>query len=908
MKLILLKTALRDSLRRPWLTGLMIFSVAVGVAVVVAIDLANASAARAFNLSTEAVVGRATHQIIGGPRGVDEAVYRELRVTQGYRLSAPLVEGYASALELDRQTMHVLGVDPFAEAPFRSYFNSENPKSQTPNSNPNSNSNSNSPLDTLAQFYTRAGAVLISELSAKRHGLKLGDTLTLRVDTHTKPAVIVGFLRPPNEASARALEGLMLTDIATAQELFNMQGRLSRIDLIASEEIAKAIATRLPPGLTLIPASEQANTVTQLTAAFQLNLTAFSLLALVVGMFLIYNTVMFSVVQRRRTLGILRSLGVTGQDLFRLVLLEATLLGTIGSFIGLALGVVLGRSAIALVTQTINDLYFSVTVNRVEVQPFTLVKGIVLGIGAATLAAMLPAAEAANVPPLTTLQRSDLEARVRRVLPALARIGFALFVVGSLLIWFIQSNVAVSFVGIFIALFGVVLMVPLITIGLMRLTTRTIGRIGLLPRMAARTVTSALSRTSIAIAALMVAVSVTIGVTVMIASFRATVGTWLDATLLADIYVSPPQSSSNRAVTMDPALVQRIANVPGIRSIETYRNVTVNSPELGAVRLNAVTATKRRGATVYRWAIGTPDQVWDAVEKGAVIVTEPFANKHNIKSPVSSVQCPVFSVQCLVFSVSAPTPNIAYPISNTQYPISNLQLPITNYQLPPLQLLTDHGPRAFPIVAISYDYSSDQGALVMHLDVYRQHWNDNDISSVAAFVMPEAAAKQVEAAVRAALSGAFVRVQSNQALREVALVIFDRTFAITSALRVVAIVVAFIGILSALMALQLERTRELGTLRASGMTLPQLWRLTLLETGLMGVTAGLLAMPTGLALSAVLIYVINLRSFGWTIFFSPVPEVYAQALVVSVFAALCAGVYPMWRMGKLEVAAALRSE
>jgi putative ABC transport system permease protein len=879
MKLILLKTALRDSLRRPWLTGLMIFSVAVGVAVVVAIDLANASAARAFNLSTEAVVGRATHQIIGGPRGVDEAVYRDLRVTQGYRLSAPLVDGYASALEMDQQTMHILGVDPFAEAPFRNYFNPGNPQSQTPNPN------SNSPLDALAQFYTRAGAVLISEASAQRFGLKLGDTLTLRVDTQMKPAVIVGFLRPPDEASARALEGLMLTDIATAQELFNMQGRLSRIDLIASEEMAKAITTKLPQGLTLVPASEQANTVTQLTAAFQLNLTAFSLLALVVGMFLIYNTVMFSVVQRRRTLGILRSLGVTGQDLFRLVLLEATLLGAIGSFIGLALGVVLGRSAIALVTQTINDLYFSVTVNRVEVQPFTLVKGIVLGIGAATLAAMLPAAEAANVPPMTTLQRSDLEARVRRALPSLARIGFALFVVGSLLIWFIQSNVAVSFVGIFIALFGVVLMVPLITIGLMRLTTRTIGRIGLLPRMAARTVTSALSRTSIAIAALMVAVSVTIGVTVMIASFRATVGTWLDATLLADIYVSPPQSSSNRAVTMDPALVQRIAHVPGIRSVETYRNVTVRSPELGAVRLNAVTATKRRGATVYRWAIGTPNQVWDAVEQGAVVVTEPFANRHNIKIPTSNFQIPT---------------------SKSQSP--NLQSSIFNLQLPTVQLLTDKGVRAFPIVAISYDYSSDQGALVMHLDVYRQHWHDNDISSVAAFVMPEADAKQVEDAVRAALSGAFVRVQSNQALREVALVIFDRTFAITSALRVVAIVVAFIGILSALMALQLERTRELGTLRASGMTLPQLWRLTLLETGLMGATAGLLAMPTGLALSAVLIYVINLRSFGWTIFFSPVPEVYAQALAVSVFAALCAGVYPMWWMGKLEVAAALRSE
>jgi len=110
------------------------------------------------------------------------------------------------------------------------------------------------------------------------------------------------------------------------------------------------------------------------------------------------------------------------------------------------------------------------------------------------------------------------------------------------------------------------------------------------------------------------------------------------------------------------------------------------------------------------------------------------------------------------------------------------------------------------------------------------------------------------------------------------------------------------------MALQMERTRELGTLRAAGMTLPQIWRLTLLETGLMGATAGVLSIPTGLLLSLVLIYVINLRSFGWTIFFQPVPEVYAEALLLSIFAALLAAIYPMQRLARMEAAVALRSE
>src|SRR5712692_732795 len=222
MKLTLFKTGLRDALRRPWLTGLLILSVALGVGVVVAIDMANESASRAFNLSTEAVIGKATHQIIGGPRGMDEAVYRELRVTSGYRLSAPIVEGYAGAREMGGQTLHVLGVDPFAEAPFRAYFTS------------GALTRGDASLDSLSKFFTQPGAALISAESAARFGLKPGDMLTLRVDSRQRSAVIVGLLQPPNDVSGRALEGLMLTDVATAQELFDMQGRLSRIDLIAT--------------------------------------------------------------------------------------------------------------------------------------------------------------------------------------------------------------------------------------------------------------------------------------------------------------------------------------------------------------------------------------------------------------------------------------------------------------------------------------------------------------------------------------------------------------------------------------------------------------------------------------------------------------------------------------------------
>lgn len=842
MKLTLLKTALRDQLRRPWLTLLMILSVALGVAVVVSVDLANESATRAFKLSTDAVVGKATHQILGGDNGIDESIYRDLRVKQGYRLSAPIVEGYATAADLGNQTMHVLGVDLFAEPPFRTYLTA----------------NTQVSLDAFAAFLTQPDTVLLSADTAARFGLKVGDKITLAIGTQERPVAIVGLLRAPNDISSRALEGLMLTDIATAQELFGMIGKLSRIDLIATPAEAQALAATLPSNLRLVPASEQANTVTQLTAAFQLNLTAFSLLALVVGMFLIYNTTLFSVMQRRRVLGILRCLGVTGREIFAMILIEAAIAGAIGSVVGLGLGILLGRLTVGLVTQTINDLYFSVTVRGVDADTVSLIKGMLLGIGAAVSAAALPAAEASNVPAITVLQRSDLETRVRRWLPAATLGGIALIAIGAALLFFVTS-VSVSFAGIFAGLFGVTLGVPVITIALMRLATATLGRLGLLGRMAARTVTQALSRTSVAIAALMVAVSVVIGVTVMIASFRSTVENWLAQTLTADIYIAPPLQGTSRVVTMDSALANKIRGIPGVSSIELIRNATVYSPEYGDVRLVAPTALRNRVLKSYGLN-DNPAAILQQVQNGALLVSEPFANRHRL-SPNASIV-----------------------------------------------LVTDRGPQKFQIVGVYYDYSSDQGTVLMTLDTFHRYWNDQSISAISVYVAPGANQNQIEDAIRGALGGADVIVQSNKALRDAALVIFDRTFAITMTLRVIAVVVAFIGVLGALMALQLERTRELGTLRAAGMTLPQLWRLTLLESGLMGATAGLLSIPTGVLLSAVLIYVINLRSFGWTIFFEPVPEVYLQALAVSVSAALLAAVYPMLRLGRLQVADALREE
>jgi putative ABC transport system permease protein len=868
----LLRLSWRFTLRRPLQSLFLIVGVAIGVAMIVAIDLANGSAARAFELGTETVTGRATHQIVGGPTGLDEQIYTSLRRDLGFRLSAPVVEEYVIALELDAQPMRLLGIDPFADAPFRSFLGAQNPGAAP---------------DYLDDLLVRPNTALLSQDVARRYGVAPGQSLTIRRGMEVTEIEIVGLLAPEDDLSRRALDSLLLTDIATAQEVLGRVGRLDHIDLIltagaAGEAEMARIAEVLPASARLQPVAARSGTVNEMMAAFNLNLTALSLLALVVGIFLIYNTVTFSVVQRRPVLGTLRSLGLTRREVYLLILAEAAILGLIGAVLGLGLGVVLGRGMVQLVTQTINDLFFVVAVREIDIPLWTLVKGLVTGLAAALLGAAIPAYEATNAPPAGALQRSNIEERTRRALPWVGVAALLLLVAGAGLL-IPEWNLVVAFAGLFAVILGGALLTPLLTLGLMQGSGAVLQRLGVIARMAPRTVIRSLSRTSVAVAALMVAVSVIIGVGVMIGSFRNTVADWLEDVLQADIFISPPSLTSNQVLTtLDPSVVAELAGFPGIANLATTRGVDVTAflgdpqrsqienldraddqRQLGTptqIRLVVVSQDLAGPDRRYLAAVGDWRATWEALAAGGVIINEPMSNR--------------------------------------------LKLGVGDE----LGIQTDAGVRDFTIVGVAVDYDVNN-VVFIYDPVYRSLWEDRALSAIALFVEP---GEDVDAKVnelRAAFAGQQeLLIRSNRSTRQSALEVFDRTFAITVALQLLATIVAFIGILSTLMSLQLERSREIGVLRATGMTRRQLWRLSLLETGLLGSTAGLLAIPMGIVLAVILIYIINLRSFGWTLSMQLQPGDFIQAFAIALGAALLAGLYPAWRMGQMQPADAVRSE
>ena len=827
------RALLRYPLRHPWQLGLAILGIALGVAVVIAVDLANASARRGFDLAMSRITGHATHRIVGGSAGVPETIYTRLRVERGFRPAAPVVTGYLPLADRPGQLLQILGIDPFAERPFRD------------------------PAADITGNGFDLRALLLNPGAALLPGA-MGETVTLKRGAQRFTLQRAGALDGPE------LDGLALTDISTAQELLGQIGQLSHIDLIlpegsAGERSAAELRAWLPSDLRLETPEGRNRATRDISAAFSLNLTAMSLLALVVGMFLIYNAMTFAVVQRRTLLGILRALGVTRRELLVVVLGEALLLGLIGTLLGCLLGLWLGSGLVHLVTRTINDLYYVLSVREFTIDSWSLAKGAGLGLLATLVAAWLPAREAADTPPRAVLSRAHLETRWRIALPRLILFGLGLLAGGGLVLM-LSRSLGVGFVGLFLLVLGCALLTPPALVGLVRLNRPLSVKLGLLARMANRDVARHLSRTGIAVAALMVAFATTVGVGVMVDSFRSGVAIWINDLLNADLYVAPPGNEGGNPDILQPATLAALRAIPGVAAVSSYRRVTLDLAgrpvQLQAVEL-APAAQKG-----YRLIDGDPTQAWRAFETGeSILVSEPLAYRRQLKAGDS------------------------------------------------LELPTATGFHPFPIAGVFLDYGSEHGRILLHRAGYQRRWRDTTINSAAIFAAPG----EHLATLRERLQGRLgtlqpVVVRPNRDIQDITLKIFDRTFTITNVLRLLAILVAVVGVLSALLALQLERAREFATLRATGMTPREIGGLISLQTGFMGAAAGFLALPTGSLLAGVLIFVINRRAFGWSLPFQVSPQLLLTTLALAIIAALLAGLYPLWRVARARPADALRTE
>ncbi len=831
----LLRSSLRFYKQHPLQLLLSVLGIVLGVGIVTSVLITNSSSLRAFDLSTKALYGQTTHHIVGA-LGVNQSDYVDFKKQWPLIKSAPVIEGHVS---INKEVFSLIGLDPFAEWPFGRV----------------SDSATVGDITTLS-----AKGLFINQQTFDRLQLKTNDTINVTTATNVTSTTVLGPFRSDNPIAS---EGLLIGDIALVQDLLGRGNLIDRIDLILDEADIPVLRNSLPPTLKLRDSASRNQTMRAMTRGFQINLMAMSLLSLVVGAFLIHNTMSFTVLQRREQFAIKRITGITAPTLFASVIAEAVLISLVGSILGILLGLVLSEKLIALTTQTINDLYFVLHVQQIWFTPGVIAIGILLGVGGSVLAASASALEAAKTNPIQARQRSLIEQRTRTLLPLLSSIGLVVMLFGIAIATIPSNSLVFGFSALMLVIVGYALILPYISYRVSGWLMRKASNVSPTLSMALGGIQRNISRTGLAMAALTVAVSATFGVDVMIGSFRQSVDDWLGNTLVSDVYIAAPASASNDTDgNLEPAILSLIDNPNLIKSISTGLDIAVSS-SIGNIDMLALEPHNDEpvGITILS---DHPNKAWrDFVNDNAVLISEPSANKHGL------------SVNDRV-TIFTPT----------------------------------QGDRSFTVAGIVRDFASSHGKITMHKTTFNQYWQNDEIGTIGIIFKSSINKTDATQQLREQLksSAQNLQITANTEIHKNSLAIFDRTFEVTRVLRWLTVGVAFIGIFSALLALNLERAREFSVLRATGATRRQLAIIILSQTLWMGVLSGLLALPLGWAMSEILIHVINLRSFGWSMQ-SFIPQGTVQStLMLSCMAAFLAALYPVWKLNRMAIAGQLRDE
>jgi putative ABC transport system permease protein len=389
--------------------------------------------------------------------------------------------------------------------------------------------------------------------------------------------------------------------------------------------------------------------------------------------------------------------------------------------------------------------------------------------------------------------------------------------------------------------------IPALVSGLTAISSSMLRHIGGVEAMlASRSLASSLRRTSVLVGALSTAIAMTTSVGIMVSSFRQTVQVWMNNQLKADLFVAPATNpSADRHPTIDVALSEKLAALPGVAGVDRFREYEVGYQGLPAVLGVGDTVGPHPLGKVEFFSGRSTEAVNEELRAGDnVMISEPFANKHRLRTG------------------------------------DYVTLPLGNAQV------------RFRIIDVFYDYGSEKGFMIIDRSRALRYLHDPAISNMAIYVEPGASLEDVRAEVEQVAAGHNLVIFTNRSLRAQAIQIFDRTFAITYALEVVAVIVAVIGIAGAMLALVIDRRRELGLLRFLGAAVSQIRKLILIEAGLIGLLANVAGLALGIVLSLLLIFVINKQSFGWTIRFHWPVAVLLGALSLVYIATVLAGFYP----------------
>ena len=837
---LILRPLIRDRAR----AALTVAAVALGVAVIVAVDLAGEASMGSFRSALESLQGSASYEItqVGG---IPEAVYGELARLEEPLAFSPRVEGFA-LLPGAGEEVALFGLDLVGDPTLRELGGPSG--SGTPD------------LSELSDLVGGPSVWVTASL-----GVSPGDPLPVVVGDRRMDLRVQGLIEPSGGRAGRFL----LVDVALAQRLLARPGRLDRIYVHAppgeGRDWSDRLAPLLPPAASLRPAGTRTEDNRRMLRAFRWNLRMMSYATILVGAFLIYNTVTAYVVRRRRQIGIVRAVGASRAMVRAAFLIEGAVLGAVGAAAGLVLGRVLAAGAVKAVGGTVSALYASGAPGEIAFGLDAVAVGVAAGVGTSLLSAWRPAREAAGVAPTEAMAPARLDARVRTGSrrSAVAALVLAALAAGCCFVPPVGRVPAGGYLALVLLAASCAAVSPRLSVVALAGAGRLLAPLlGVIATVAARGLVASLGRTSVIVAAMAAATGLVVSMGVTVGSFRETVDDWLESRLQADFYVSPiGEGGRGSGSTMAEEVAARLAAAPGVRDVGRFRAYSIRYRDAPATLGLADAVLYDRYPGIEFLEGPAPAAIWRELEAGAsVIASELFSYRHG-----------------------------AHPGDT-------------------VRLALGTGVAELRVAGVFYDYSGERDLLIGDRGALRAYLPDPRLSSAGVYLEPGADFEESHAALARAVSGRGVEVIPTRTLREQAIRVFDRTFAITRALEAIALFVAVLGMAEALLNLVFDRRRELALLRMHGASMGQVRRLVLVQAGLLGVIASLMGLGLGAASSQVLLRVIHKQSFGWSLPLHWPWELLAAALGVIVAASVAAGLYPARIGARLAPAEILRAE
>ncbi len=841
-------------------TFLTFLGMALGVAVIVAIALVNRALTTSFQSTIEQIAGKAVLQVSNSESGMDERVLALVRDTDGVLDVAAAVDGFLPVSGERGERLYIYGVDLLTDFTMREH----------------QFAGDGFAFDQALDFIAQADSIAVTESFARRRGLAAGSTVVLNTSRGKQSYVIRALLK--EEGTARVFGGnFALMDMPVAQLAFGKEGKLDIVDLTVEtgstvETVQARLRQRLAGAAEVERPKKRGEQIESLLTSFRVGLFFVSLIALFVGFFLIYNTVAVSIVQRKREIGTLRCLGMRRAELLRLIVAEALILALVGALIGCLLGWLLAQGALVAVGQTVRNLFSSIGLSGSGLSARELVIALASAIGVALLAALHPAIEALAISPLENARQAVWRPVFAAKKSWATRLGVLCLSIAPLLVVLAPHltgavrQFSVGVIGMLIFLLGLAFFAPLIVRyaaqWLWRWTLALPGVSWVETRLAADSLRRNPLRSGITVATMIISLAAIFTIAAFVNSVRGSLLAWVDQMVTADIIISSgARTAGPRNVSLHEEPAAGLRALPGVKIVDLYRLVRANYQGRPIV-VESFSAALSAPVRTLPMAQGDGARVLREMAQGkGAVVSESFQTR--------------FGAQ----------------VGDK------------------IELVTPSGPVSFTVLGIYIDYSSDIGSVLIDRALYKKYWRDELVDAFDLWLEPGADMAALVQQIKAGYGDQYqLFISTHRELKDAVLRIMEQSFVVNYAVEIVALVVAIFSVINTLLASILDRSREIGVLRAIGATQSQVRRIIVMEAGWMGLIGGLL----GLLAGSVMAYhhvVYNTKLLtGWTFQFYYPYDV--AALVVSATVVLCllAGYGPAKKAAATPVVTAIGYE